>query len=94
MTNPQARAASPGTGDDTAATGVARLPEDLVPIVIGVTGHRDLVPGEVPQLRQRVREMLVGLTSQYPDLPVAVMSRSPRAPTAWWPRRRARSAFR
>jgi hypothetical protein len=52
----------------------ARLHGNLVPLVIGVTGHRDLVPGEVPRLRQRVREMLVALTRQHPDLPLAVMS--------------------
>jgi hypothetical protein len=42
--------------------------------VIGVTGHRDLLPTEVPALRRRVREFLVALRERYPDLPLAVMS--------------------
>jgi hypothetical protein len=74
MTNPQATAASSGTGGDAAATGVARLPEDLVPIVVGVTGHRDIVPAEIPALRRRVREFFAALREKNPDLPIAVMS--------------------
>jgi hypothetical protein len=50
------------------------LPQDLVPLVIGVTGHRDLVPGEVPQLRRRVREFLAALRARHPDQPLVVMS--------------------
>jgi hypothetical protein len=51
-----------------------RLPGDLVPLVVGVTGHRDLVPGEIPRLRERAREFLTGLQRDHPDLPVVVMS--------------------
>jgi hypothetical protein len=46
----------------------------IVPLVIGVTGHRDLVPAEVPGLRRRVREFLEDMRARYPDLPLAVMS--------------------
>jgi hypothetical protein len=45
-----------------------------VPLVIGVTGHRDLVPGEIPQIRQRVREFLTDLKNRYPALPLRVIS--------------------
>lgn len=51
-----------------------RLPRDIVPLVIGVTGHRDLVSDEVPQLRRGVREFFKGLQARHPDLPIAVMS--------------------
>lgn len=62
---PTARAATPDGN---------RLPADQVPLVVGVTGHRDLLPGEVPELRRRVREFLAGLRQQHPDLPLVVMS--------------------
>ena len=45
-----------------------------VPLVVAVTGHRDLVPAEIPQIRARVRECLVGLRSDYPGRIIAVMS--------------------
>ncbi|MFU8896110.1 MAG: hypothetical protein ACNA8J_06960 [Gammaproteobacteria bacterium] len=45
-----------------------------MPLVIGVTGHRNLVADEVPALRRRVREFLAALQAQHPDLPLVVMS--------------------
>jgi hypothetical protein len=45
-----------------------------VPLVVAVTGHRDLVPAEIPAIRERVREFLAGLRDAYPGRPVAVMS--------------------
>ena len=54
--------------------GVARLPDDTVPLVVGVTGHRDLLPGEMPELRRRTRAFLQELQAQHPDLPLVVMS--------------------
>jgi hypothetical protein len=50
------------------------LPRDRVPLVIGVTGHRDLVAGEIPGLRAKVREFLTDLQESHPDLPLVVMS--------------------
>lgn len=52
----------------------AGLPTDIVPLVIGVTGHRDLVAEEIPQLRRRVRDFLTALRERHPDLPLVVMS--------------------
>jgi len=45
-----------------------------VPLVVAVTGHRDLVEAEVPAIRERVRGFLIDLRDAYPGRPVAVMS--------------------
>lgn len=45
-----------------------------VPLVVAVTGHRDLVPAEIPTIRLRVREFLTGLMEGYPERGVTVMS--------------------
>jgi hypothetical protein len=45
-----------------------------VPLVVAVTGHRDLVPAEVPEIRARVRAFLRRLVVRYPERPVTVMS--------------------
>jgi hypothetical protein len=44
------------------------------PLVVGVTGHRDLVPDEVPAIRGRVRDFLRDLNSQYPNRDLAVLT--------------------
>jgi hypothetical protein len=45
-----------------------------VPLVVAVTGHRDLLPDEVPALRERVRAFLLDLRSKYPGRDLLVMS--------------------
>jgi len=45
-----------------------------VPLVVAVTGHRDLVPAEFPALRQRVRDFLGSLRAANPDRPIVVMT--------------------
>ncbi len=45
-----------------------------VPLVVGVTGHRDLVPEEIPVLRQRVLEFFDELKSLFPTLRIMVMT--------------------
>jgi CheY-like chemotaxis protein len=45
-----------------------------VPLVVAVTGHRDLVGTEVARIRARVREFLERLRGDYPDRPIVVMS--------------------
>jgi hypothetical protein len=45
-----------------------------VPLVVAVTGHRDLVATEVPRIRARVRQFLERLRDDYPDRPIVVMS--------------------
>ena len=45
-----------------------------VPLIVAVTGHRDLVPSEVPEIRAQVRDFLNRLLSHYPERGVTVMS--------------------
>jgi multisubunit Na+/H+ antiporter MnhB subunit len=45
-----------------------------IPLVIAVTGHRDLVPDEVPGIRERVRNLLADLAKRYPERRLRVMS--------------------
>ncbi len=47
---------------------------DGLPLVIAVTGHRDLVPDELDGIRQRVRTFLTDLRERYPERTIAVMS--------------------
>ena len=37
-----------------------------VPLVVAVTGHRDLVPAEVPQIQERVRDCLASCATTTP----------------------------
>lgn len=60
--------------NDTLGERAAPLPGDLVPLVVGVTGHRDLVADEIPRLRERVREFFDALRQKHPDLPIVLMS--------------------
>ena len=45
-----------------------------IPLVVAVTGHRDLIASEVPGIRRLVLDMLKGLAHQYPDRRLSVMS--------------------
>ena len=45
-----------------------------VPFIVAVTGHRDLVPEELPILRSRVRDCLFSLRYEYPSRIIVVMS--------------------
>lgn len=45
-----------------------------VPLIVAVTGHRDLVPDEVPAIREHVASFLKNLREEYPDRGVSVMS--------------------
>ena len=60
-------------------TTASATPEDTVPplpipLVIGVTGHRDLVAEEYPLLEQRVREFFEGLRTRYPGVSLELLS--------------------
>jgi hypothetical protein len=50
------------------------VPVTPVPLVVAVTGHRDLIESELPAIRERVSAFMVDLERRYPDLPVVVMS--------------------
>ncbi|MEJ2089952.1 MAG: hypothetical protein P8Y69_16045, partial [Gammaproteobacteria bacterium] len=45
-----------------------------IPLVVGVTGHRDLLASEEEGIKQRVREFLTGLEQTFPELPLMVMT--------------------
>ena len=45
-----------------------------VPFIVAVTGHRDLVPEEIPIIRSRVRDCLFSLRYEYPSRIIVVMS--------------------
>jgi hypothetical protein len=45
-----------------------------IPLVVAVTGHRDLVPSELPGIRDKVRTYLVGLQHNWPSRTLRVMS--------------------
>jgi len=45
-----------------------------VPLIVAVTGHRDLVAEEIPVIRERVSTFLTTLLNEYPDRGVSVMS--------------------
>jgi hypothetical protein len=48
--------------------------EVLAPLVIGVTGHRDLREETVPQLEQKIKEIFLQLHKDYPATPLILIS--------------------
>lgn len=46
----------------------------LVPLVIGVTGHRDLRPADVPQLEEKIRSFFNTVSEKYPNTPLTLLS--------------------
>lgn len=46
----------------------------VVPLVIGVTSHRNLAAHEIEPLRQRVRDFFAQLKRDFPELPLMVLS--------------------
>jgi len=47
---------------------------DALPLVVAVTGHRDLVAGETAQIRQRVRAFFVELAERFPSRKLRLLS--------------------
>ncbi|MGD9258740.1 MAG: hypothetical protein PVG29_13055, partial [Gammaproteobacteria bacterium] len=45
-----------------------------MPLVIGVTGHRDLVASEIPELEKRVRGFLITMQGRFGHLPLQIMT--------------------
>jgi len=45
-----------------------------VPLVVAVTGHRDLVAAEIPALRERVRSFIAELRREYPERDLVLMT--------------------
>jgi hypothetical protein len=48
--------------------------EVLAPLVIGITGHRDLREETVPQLEQKIKEIFLQLHKDYPATPLVLIS--------------------
>jgi hypothetical protein len=69
---PAARPADAGVSDICASAYAD--PSAPVPLVIGVTGHRDLRPDEVPDLERMVRGFLLTLTARHPTLPLTILT--------------------
>lgn len=47
---------------------------NVLPLVIAVTGHRDLVAAELEPIRARVKSLLLELRENYPSNPLMVVS--------------------
>jgi hypothetical protein len=45
-----------------------------LPLVLGITGHRDLVQEDIPVLRARIEELITQLRRQYPHTPLRLLS--------------------
>jgi hypothetical protein len=48
--------------------------DQLIPLVVGVTGHRDLWPEDVPRLEGIVQEVFDDLRRRHPSTPILVLS--------------------
>jgi hypothetical protein len=48
--------------------------ERCLRLCVGVTAHRDLVPDEIPGLEQRLRGFFIGLRTDFPNLPLQLIS--------------------
>jgi hypothetical protein len=44
------------------------------PLVVGVTSHRDLVAAEIEPIRERIRALFAGLETDFPHMPLVVLS--------------------
>jgi len=45
-----------------------------IPCIIGVTGHRDLIPEQVNDIKRHVKEIIKGQLDKHPNTPVVVLS--------------------
>jgi hypothetical protein len=52
---------------------LAKAPPDL-PLVVGVTSHRNMAAAEVEPMRQLVRDFFAHLRQEFPELPLVVLS--------------------
>jgi hypothetical protein len=62
------------TAQDDSDVASSPVTGEMPPLVVGVTGHRDLVPKEVPGIEIAVRDLLEDLASRFPDRPLQIMS--------------------
>ncbi len=74
VTGTPAAAATPAPAATPAAAAGAAVEAGRLPLVIGVTGHRDLREADLPRYRARVGEFLDDLRRRYPATPLRVIS--------------------
>ena len=74
MSSTSRQAAVTGFDPWTGTRGVGARPGFAVPLVVAVTGHRDLLPAELPAIRGRVRALILELRDAYPDRAITLMS--------------------
>jgi len=74
MGTPPATDTLPAPGPAAAGGRKAAPRKYAVPLVVAVTGHRDLLPAEIPRIRELVREFLRGLRDDFPDREIGVMT--------------------
>lgn len=51
-----------------------RPASERLPLIFGISGHRDLVVGDVPQLRDRLREIFARFRAAYPHTPFRLLT--------------------
>lgn len=51
-----------------------RYRSGTIPMVIAVTGHRDLVDSEIPEIRARVKALFEDLRRRFPNQPLRILS--------------------
>ncbi len=58
------------------ATSIRGAPEGIpaIPLLVGVVGHRDLVPDEIPFIRGAASALLRALRDAQPDVPIKLLS--------------------
>jgi hypothetical protein len=55
------------------ATHVNRTVQFQIPFLLGIVGHRDLVPDEIPVIRSAVTKLLTRLRDQHSDVPLRLL---------------------
>ncbi|OPY56034.1 MAG: hypothetical protein A4E55_02256 [Pelotomaculum sp. PtaU1.Bin035] len=50
------------------------IEKNIIPIIVGVTGHRDLRDEDIPRLKKQVSLIFDELNNNYPDTPLILLS--------------------
>lgn len=70
----QAAISAPARPEQTARSAVPERDSGPFPLVLGVTGHRDLRAEDVPRLQERIAGLLTMLKRRYPHTPFVLLS--------------------
>lgn len=76
MTEPAriAQTADAGGPETAAAQPLAARPRGPIPIVVGVTGHREILASAIPELEERIAGIFLELASRFPHTPLVLLS--------------------